>query len=312
MIKRFAIKSFKSIKSLEFECNRINVLIGPPNTGKSNILEALSYLSYSFRPKGPQAANLEDFIRFDHYDDLFYDNEVSQPIDIKFDDYRLQINYDQNLIDQLYKQEKEISLKDYSGPSIRYYKFKDRERYDSSFPDYLLPANGNNLFFLLLTHKNLRELIIEILKPFDLSLGLRKNEMKIEITKTIEGITISYPYKNVSDTLKRLIFHTIAIETSNNAVLVFEEPEVHAFPYYTKFFAEKVALNKNNKNQYFFSTHNPYFLMPLLEKTKDVNVFATKWENFQTNIYRLDNEKILSYESDTFFNLDNLIEDRND
>ena len=312
MIKRLAIKSFKSIKSLEFECNRINVFIGPPNTGKSNILEALSYLSYFLRIESPQTRKLEDFVRFDHQDDLFYDNEISQPINIKFDEYSLQIKYDQHLLDQLYKQEKKISLKDYSGPAFRYYKFVDMERFDSSGPDFLLPPHGLNLFFLLLTRKNLRELIIEILKPFDLTLGLRKNEFKIEVSKTIDGITISYPYKTISDTLKRLIFHIIAIETNSNSVLVFEEPEVHAFPYYTKFFAEKVALNKDKKNQYFFSTHNPYFLMPLLQKTKDVNVFATKWQNFQTKLYLLNNEEILSFESDVFFNLDNIIEGQNE
>ena len=66
MIKRLTIKSFKSIKSVELECNRINVFIGSPNTGKSNILEALSYLSYFFSPKSKHGSNLEDFIRFDH------------------------------------------------------------------------------------------------------------------------------------------------------------------------------------------------------------------------------------------------------
>ena len=312
MIKRLTIKSFKSIKSLEFECNRINVFIGPPNTGKSNILETLSYLSFLFRPKTQEGFSLEDFVRIDHTSDLFYDNEVSQPIKIKFDDYLLQIKYKEHLLNEVCKQEQKISLKDYSGPSFRYYKFIDREIFRSTFPDFLLPSDGINLFFLLLTHKNLRDLIIELLKPFNLSLGLRKKEYKIEISKTIDGVTISYPYKIISDTLKRLIFHIIAIETNSNSIIIFEEPEVHAFPYYTKFFAEKVALNKSNKNQYFFSTHNPYFLMSLLQKAKDVNVFATHWQNFQTKIHLLNNEEILSYESDIFFNLDNIIDDRNE
>ncbi|MHA1491279.1 MAG: AAA family ATPase [Promethearchaeota archaeon] len=312
MIKKLAIKSFKSINSVEFECNRINVFIGPPNTGKSNILEALAYLSYFFRPKSKESFFLENFVRFNHRSDLFYDNEVSQSINIKFDDFSLQIKYKDNLVEELYNQDQEITLEDYSGPPIRYYKFIDREIFNSSFPDFLLPSDGINLFFLLLTHKHLRELVSDILKPFDLSLGLRKTEYKIEISKTIDGITISYPYKIISDTLKRLIFHIIAIETNSNSVIIFEEPEVHAFPYYTKFFAEKVALNKDTNNQYFFSTHNPYFLMPLLQKAKDVNVYATRWENFQTKLYLLNNEDILSYDSDIFFNLDNMVEDRNE
>ena len=312
MIKRLTIKSFKSIKSVELECNRINVFIGSPNTGKSNILEALSYLSYFFSPKSKHGSYLEDFIRFDHRSDLFYDNEVSQPIDIKFDEYSLQIKYKEKLLDELYIKQRKLYRMDYKGSPFRYYKFQDREIFDSTFPDYLLPSDGRNLFFLLLTQKNLRVLISDLLKPFDLSLGLRKKEYKIEISKTIDDITISYPYKTISDTLKRLIFHIIAIETNSNSTIIFEEPEVHAFPYYTKFFAEKVALNKENNNQYFFSTHNPYFLMPLLQKASDVNVYATRWQNFQTKIHLLNNEEILSYESDIFFNLDNIIEDRNE
>ncbi len=312
MIERIAIKYFKSISSLEFECNRINVFIGPPNSGKSNILETLAYLSYFLRPKSKRGLRLEDFIRFDHKSDLFYDNEVTQLIDIKFDNYSLQIQYKENLISELIKQERKISQGDYTGTPIRYYKFAERDRFDSSFPDFLLPPNGINLFFLLLTHKKLRELIIELLKPFNLTLGLRKNEFKIEISKTIDNFTISYPYRNVSDTLKRLIFHIIAIETNNNSAIIFEEPEVHTFPYYTKFFAEKVALNRDNKNQYFFSTHNPYFLMSLLQKARDVNVFATYWKDYKTHLQLLDNEEILSYDSDIFFNLDNILEDQND
>jgi AAA15 family ATPase/GTPase len=312
MIKRLEIKSFKSIKKLDFECNRINVFIGPPNTGKSNILEALAYLSYYFRPKTKDGLSLERFIRFNHLSDLFYDSEISQPVNIKFDDYRIKIMYKDSLIDELYKSEKKITPEGYSGPPIQYYKFNEREIFQSTFSEFLLPSDGINLFFLLLTNKHLRELVSDILKPFDLSLGLRKGEYKIEISKNIDGITISYPYKTISDTIKRLIFHIIAIETNSNSVIIFEEPEVHAFPYYTKFFAEKVALNKNANNQYFFSTHNPYFLMPLLQKTKDVNVYATRWHNFQTKLNLLNNEDILSYDSDIFFNLDNLVEDLNE
>lgn len=34
------IQNFKSVKDLQVECGRINLLLGEPNTGKSNILEA--------------------------------------------------------------------------------------------------------------------------------------------------------------------------------------------------------------------------------------------------------------------------------
>ncbi len=46
MIEKLSIKNFKSIKDLAIDCRRVNLFIGEPNTGKSNILEALGLLSW--------------------------------------------------------------------------------------------------------------------------------------------------------------------------------------------------------------------------------------------------------------------------
>jgi AAA15 family ATPase/GTPase len=40
------ISNFKLIKHLGLDCKRINLFIGEPNTGKSNILEALGIDRY--------------------------------------------------------------------------------------------------------------------------------------------------------------------------------------------------------------------------------------------------------------------------
>jgi len=48
MIKRLEIKNFKSIKQLELDCKRVNIFIGGPNSGKSNILEGIGILSHFF------------------------------------------------------------------------------------------------------------------------------------------------------------------------------------------------------------------------------------------------------------------------
>ena len=45
MIQMMTIQRFKSIRSLAMECAKVNVFIGPPDTGKTNILEALYLLS---------------------------------------------------------------------------------------------------------------------------------------------------------------------------------------------------------------------------------------------------------------------------
>jgi AAA15 family ATPase/GTPase len=44
MIRELQIRNFKSVKALDLKCNRVNVFIGEPNTGKSNILETIGLL----------------------------------------------------------------------------------------------------------------------------------------------------------------------------------------------------------------------------------------------------------------------------
>ena len=45
LFERVDIKNFKSIDEVLISLNRVNVLIGRPETGKSNILEAFGLLS---------------------------------------------------------------------------------------------------------------------------------------------------------------------------------------------------------------------------------------------------------------------------
>jgi AAA15 family ATPase/GTPase len=100
------------------------------------------------------------------------------------------------------------------------------------------------------------------------------------------------------------------MESNKNSTLTFEEPESFAFPYYTKYLGERIAFDETN--QYFISTHNPYLLLAILEKTpKDqVNVFATYLEDYETKVKALAEEEIsILMDSDPFFNLNRFIEE---
>lgn len=60
IIKSVSVKNFKSVKSATLsDCRRINVLIGRPNVGKSNILEALALFDV---PYMVNASSLVDFV----------------------------------------------------------------------------------------------------------------------------------------------------------------------------------------------------------------------------------------------------------
>ncbi len=83
VIEKLKIKNFKSIGDLEIDCRRVNVFIGEPNIGKSNILEVIGLLSHVVY------GSISDFVRMESLLDLFYYKNVSRIIEIRFDNGNL-------------------------------------------------------------------------------------------------------------------------------------------------------------------------------------------------------------------------------
>jgi len=322
MIKTLKIANFKSIKELELPCSKINIFIGEPNTGKSNILETIGLFSF-FAPF--QNNGLSEFVRFEKISDLFRDEGVEQKIQVAFDNRKLELQFENGIFaGEVSEEEKSLfqlsgdfsNLRVMSGEERRlidfkYYKYPGNVNFGRNESDFLLPPNGTNLLAILLVRKDIREIINDLFSPYNLSLGLRPLENKIELIRKIEDTIISYPYKNISDTFKRLIFHLVAIHTNKDSIIAFEEPESSAFPYYIKYFAEKIAMDRKG-NQYFITTHNPYFLFPVLEQSRrdDININVVYYEDNQTKVRTLaqkELESLMELEKDVFFSVDELI-----
>ena len=336
MIKKLSVKNFKSIKELEIDCRKINLFIGEPNTGKSNILETLGLLSWF----GYNNAPLTEYIRFQSMQDLFCSGDfIDQSVEIKIDierrtglagigiDTKIEFQGDRFLFfagarlkdggsDTLAK-----GSLDYSGEgsrsgnipdlkSIKPCMFDKQTDFQWKESSFLMPPHGSNMFAVVMGNKRLRELMSQFFEDYGFKLVLKPREKTFEILKLGQGVIFSYPYILTPDTLQRMIFYTIAMESNENSTLVFEEPESHTFPYYTKFLGEKIALDESN--QYFIATHNPYFLLSVLEKAPedDVNVFIAQLKDYQTKVKRLDDEEVSELmDYDPFFNLDSFIED---
>ena len=98
LIDTIEIKNFKSIRHQKIEgCKRINVFIGYPNVGKSNILEALSLLSYA---KRGDVIPLKYFCRFKELIDLFSDGEKQKDAEIFTKEYVAALRYvDKNVLE---------------------------------------------------------------------------------------------------------------------------------------------------------------------------------------------------------------------
>ncbi|MBC7921375.1 MAG: AAA family ATPase, partial [Ferruginibacter sp.] len=154
--------------------------------------------------------------------------------------------------------------------------------------------------------------IAALFKEYGLELVLRIKEQKLEIQKNIDGIIYSYPYSTIADTLQRIIFYLTAIESNHDSVLLFEEPEAHAFPPYTRMLADRIV--HDEKNQYFITTHSPYLLYTVIENTpfEELGLFITYFENYETKVRALSKEGLRevlddSYNIDVFFNLDRFV-----
>lgn len=348
MINTLEINRFKSVKSLTLNCRKINLFIGEPNTGKSNILEALGLWSFLYHGQ-PDGSDAKEFFRFESTLNLFFDEVIDEPLEILCDDLRFSLRESggdfKGLLErgnawrildpesgQRVMVEPQVvgdgfeatysDLRDRGRVSprerekiaqVKFYRFRVRASFDERRSDFLLPPSGDNLLSLLVAHRELRSAVNDPFRSRGLRLGLRPQENKIEVIKSLEDdIIISHPYSLASETFQRLTFYQAAILSNRDSVLVFEEPESHSFPYHTKFLAEQIALDENG-NQYFVATHNPYFLLPVLEKAnkEDVAVHIVYYEDYQTKTRELAPDDLAELaEVDVFTNLERYLEPR--
>lgn len=341
MIKNLQINNYKSINQIDLNCSRINVLIGEPNSGKSNILEALdlSYLSWLIHSNniaelsGFEKVNIKDFFRADKVDRLFHLGDTSKQISIVHNGFSintyLEFNNknDKNIfewsnsngsiteIDNDFIQKE--NTQHYSSP-IKPYRFKDNTQpHDSgNYIHTLMPPFGNNLYNVILRTDSFQQTIKDFTEDygFKLNIDTSTNQILIQIPIN-EGLVYSIPYKAVADTFKRFLFHLAAIRYNNASVITLDEPDAHSFPKYVSFLADEIIEAVNT--QFFIATHSPYLLNNLIENTPagDLAVFVCGYDKnkSETTIKKLSQEdlsELIGYGVDIFFNINKYLDDR--
>ena len=327
MIETLEIRNFKSIKELRLPCKRFNLFVGEPGAGKSNLLEALGLLSFIEARQYDRDIALDGFVRHEGTANLFYDEDVGENMSVQCDVVEAFLAYQEGqyagglacfgaaggVLRGDYRTITETSLTEIGRrrlPSVKFYRFPQSADFGEALGSFLMPPSGENLPSLLVQNRELRHAVNLPFLPSGLRLGLRPQENKIELVKSIDDIIISYPYSLASDTLQRLTFYTAAILTNKNSSLIFEEPESHSFPNHTKYLAEQVALDENG-NQYFIATHNPYFLMALLSKAgrDEIAINIVYYSDYQTRVKTLPPEDLPElFELNIFSNLERYIE----
>ncbi|MDX2245893.1 MAG: AAA family ATPase [Bacteroidia bacterium] len=326
MIEKLTIKNFKSIKELELPCRKLNVFIGDPNSGKSNIIEALALQSQN---AFHQELN-KDIFRYKTLGDLFYDFNINQPIEVITNEKQSKLVYaikedgspenTFNFIPDISKPDQILSHISHDGKThgghygktnVHYYEYKRIKSFFHNYGPHLSVPFGENLPNLLLANPTYKKWVSEFLQSKGLTLTLKPAENDMAVSKFIDGEIYSYPYFTLSETLQRIIFYNIALMSNKDSVLLFDEPESNTFPFYTKFLAERIALDESN--QFFITTHNPYLLLSLIEKSKasNLNVCYVEMKDYQTKVTALNEiqiSQVLDFNSDVFFNFNRIIE----
>jgi hypothetical protein len=193
----------------------------------------------------------------------------------------------------------------------QYFLFNEYPEQNPIEIDSLASPYGGNLGNLVANNKEARATLASFFSTSRFRPLVERSENKILLAYEEDGTLVTFPYESASETLRRMAFYTLAIETNRDQVVLFDEPEAHSFPPYTKTLAERIALDEKG-NQFFLTTHSPYMLDSLLSKTpaSELNVVLCQMENFETKAYPMNQDQIdqiKEWSMDAFFNFDRLL-----
>ncbi len=323
-------------------CKRINVFIGYPNVGKSNILEALSLFSLPYL-KIAGSKKLTDFVRVNSLPELFYGADINSPIHVNINGTELRFAsvFDMTAyypLKCLYKYDKQktdskdphvffdnemrakfenlpLKIGAFGGFEILkyHYSIENLKTKKTVFP-VLIPPYGNNLFEIINSNSQLVDLLKTEFAKIKGEYVYDTSENSVKILKKYKKNNFMLPFSSIADTLQRLIFYEAAIASNKNSVLIFEEPEAHMFPPYVSKFTGDVIFDKSD-NQFFIATHSPFVLTDFIEnddvRKKDLAVYLVGVKNGETTVKRLtDNElhEVYQFGVDLFFNLESYLD----
>jgi AAA15 family ATPase/GTPase len=331
-IDHINISNFKSIRNLNLEgLTRINLFIGKPNVGKSNILEALGVFSLPYLKNNSN--KISNIVRAENKAELFFDGLINNDIKIETNIgkyvgtvteklipekitwnpnllFIIQIlsstytlNFDQNL-------KFTIRSENYVPPKIKYYNFKTEVKGKRSNVSFLLPPSGDNILSTIEFYPELKNEIKNLFNEYNLELVFDRASQELKIIKPSKhGEIFLIPYNSIADTLQRIIFYKTAIGSNQNSVLIFEEPEAHAFPPYISHITHEIIDSKSN--QFILSTHSPYVLNDFLENARDeLSIFMVDYKEGETVANKLTKENlddIYGYGIDLFTNYETFL-----
>lgn len=305
-ISHIEINNFKSARQLEINnFSRINLFIGRPNVGKSNIIEALSLFSIPYL-KENTSKKLSTLIRLENESELFYNGDIERDAIIHTNEGACRLGYHPKeglkiIVDFFsnsyhYTVDDKLNVKggfksEWFEPPIKKYVFKPDIKYKKSHSKYLIPPFGFNLLGIIENYEDLKQQVQRLFKEYNLEIAFDKGSQTIKVIQSDNDGIFLIPYNSIADTLQRIIFYKASIASNNNSILLFEEPEAHSFPPYMSHLTQEMIYKKDN--QFFIATHSPFILNDLLENRRsELAVFVVNYDNHETKVRRLSDSEL--------------------
>jgi AAA15 family ATPase/GTPase len=329
--KSISIVNFKSIKHIKIEPARVNVFIGKPNAGKSNLIEALTFLGLDIHKN---EALPHDQIRYTDVASLFFHHNTDESIFVAGESIIENIKCSLSLTDGEFRYTYSGSVKKNNAArySIQFPKakvesngfFDDIIEKENNIKKYhfskiianqndkpktaALNYSGDNLWHIVSQNSKLKEFAATFFKEFSLDVLYDTKSKKMDIMHRQGDSYYLIDFSMTPDTFQRMLYYLAAIESNKNAVLLLEEPEAQSYPPYIQMLAERIIDDK--ENQYFITTHSPFIVEKMMERAgteDDVKIFITYFEDYQTRVHELSKKEIdhiLDNNIDLFFNME--------
>ncbi len=319
-VKSVSIKNFKSVKSVTLsDCRRINVLIGRPNVGKSNILEALAMFDVPYMVN-TSSKSLKGLVRIDNTSELFHNGISATPIEIYAGSNTLSVvrstnngltldmTSDGDAAKYVFSPSLTLTTKKEPAalPDILVYFYPKNFVGESSNAGFLLPPSGINLMETVANLPKLKSGLAELFHGYGLKMRFDNGSQQI-MAMSENGLDMFLVrFNSLADSLQRLIFYKAAIESNHSKVICFEEPEAHTFPPYIANVVNNIIANDDN--QFFITTHSPYVMGSLLESAgDDLAVYVVDMKDNATEVKRLTDQQLQeAYDNgmDMFYNIE--------